>query len=117
MLANGRLVDAINRISPDGMFQVATQAILNPHVTAVILTTDQRVAVAPSRARPDSILSLDQSLLVVGPQVLVIVGDHGRSPSGSPTSRSCARRCAPDGWRPGRPGGSSGAAGRRSSSC
>jgi ABC-2 type transport system permease protein len=72
VIANGHLQDALTRISPDGMFQIATQAILDPHVTAGILTIDQRVAVAQQGA-PGSILSLDQSLLVVGPQVLAIV--------------------------------------------
>ena len=62
----------MTRISPDGMFQIATQAILDPRVTASILTIDQRVAVAQQGA-PGSILSLDQSLLVVGPQVLAII--------------------------------------------
>ncbi len=73
-LANSRLVDAINRISPDGMFQVATQAILNPHLTQSIMTTDQLVAAAQQGTLATSILSLDQSLLVVGQQLLVIVG-------------------------------------------
>src|SRR5450759_1928386 len=72
LISNGHLQDALTRISPDGMFQIATQAILAPHVTAGILTSDQRVAVAQQGA-PGSILSLDQSLLVVGPQVLAIV--------------------------------------------
>jgi len=67
VIANGRLQDTLTRISPDGMFQIATQAILDPRVTAGILTIDQRVAVAQQGA-PGSILSLDQSLLVVGPQ-------------------------------------------------
>ena len=72
VIANGHLQDALTRISPDGIFQIATQAILDPHVTAGILTIDQRVAVVQQGA-PGSILSLDQSLLVVGPQVLAIV--------------------------------------------
>ena len=72
VISNGHLQDALTRISPDGMFQIATQAILDPHVTAGILTIDQRVAVAQQGAA-GSILSLDQSLLVVGPQVLAIV--------------------------------------------
>ena len=55
VIANGHLQDALTRISPDGMFQIATQAILDPHVTAGILTIDQRVAVAQQGA-PGSIL-------------------------------------------------------------
>ena len=73
VIANGRLQDALTRISPDGMFQIATQALLNPHLTQSIMTTDQLVAAGQQGTLASSILSLDQSLLVVGPQVLAII--------------------------------------------
>lgn len=78
-LAHGHLLDTLTRVSPDGMFQVSTQAILNPNLVASLvvgqgfLTTDQLQALGQQGASPNSILSLDQSLLVVGPQVLAII--------------------------------------------
>ena len=73
VLANGHLTDALTRISPDGMFQLATQALLNPHLTSSIMTTDQLVAAGQQGALGSSILSIDQSLLIVGQQLLVLV--------------------------------------------
>ena len=72
-LANGHLTDVLTRMSPDGMFQLATQALLNPHLTSSIMTTDQLVAAGQQGALGSSILSIDQSLLIVGQQLLVLV--------------------------------------------
>lgn len=70
-LANLRLRETLERLSPNTLYLQATQAILDPRITG--FGVDSALAGQAQGALPTTILSLDQSLLVVWPQVVALV--------------------------------------------
>ncbi len=69
LLSNAQLQELLARLSPSTLYQEATVVLLNPSVRTIGVVLPQQV----DRAIP-STLSLDQSLLLVWPQVVGLVG-------------------------------------------
>lgn len=70
-LANLRLRETLERLSPDTLYLQATRAILDPRVTGFGI--DAALASQSQGALPSTVLSLPQSVLVVWPQVVALV--------------------------------------------
>ncbi len=70
-LGNLRLRETLERLSPSTLYLQATRAILDPRVNGFGI--DSALASQAQGALPTTILSLDQSLLVVWPQVVALV--------------------------------------------
>jgi ABC-2 type transport system permease protein len=68
LLANARLEETLSRLSPSTLYQEATVVLLNPGVRTIGAILPEQA----DRAIP-STLSLDQSLLLVWPQVVALV--------------------------------------------
>jgi ABC-2 type transport system permease protein len=69
-LANAQLQDQLSRLSPGTLFNEATSALLDPSRRWVGLVLQSQL----DRAFRLSFLGLDQSLLVIWPQVVALVG-------------------------------------------
>jgi ABC-2 type transport system permease protein len=70
-VANLRLRETLELLSPNTLYLQATQAILDPRITG--FGVDSALASQAQGALPTTILSLGQSLLVVWPQVVALV--------------------------------------------
>jgi ABC-2 type transport system permease protein len=70
-VANVTLQSNLARLSPTELFTEATQAVLNPTIQTFDISSLLRLNVEPRAI--GSVLSLDQSLLVVWPQVVTLV--------------------------------------------
>jgi ABC-2 type transport system permease protein len=68
LLANARLEETLSRLSPSTLYQEATVVLLNPGVRTIGAILPEQA----DRAIP-STLSLDQSLLLVWPQVVALI--------------------------------------------
>ena len=72
ILANNSLQETIKRLRPDILYSEASRALLSPQVTDV--STPATVgAYAQAQQRIPSLLSLDQSFILVWPQVVALV--------------------------------------------
>ena len=69
LLSNAQLQELLARLSPTTLYQEATVVLLNPGIRTIGVILPQQA----DRAIP-STLSLDQSLLLVWPQVVALVG-------------------------------------------
>ena len=70
-LANARWTEFLSRLSPAQLYQDATLVLLNPSVRTI---TPSLIQSAQADRAVASVLSLDQSLLLVWPQVVALVG-------------------------------------------
>ena len=71
-LANNGLQDTLRRLLPDTLYREASLSLLNPQVTSV--STPATVgAYQQAQQRIPSLLSLDQSFILVWPQVVALV--------------------------------------------
>jgi ABC-2 type transport system permease protein len=68
LLANARLEETLSRLSPSTLYQEATVVLLNPGVRTIGAILPEQA----DRAIP-STLSLDQSLLLIWPQVVALI--------------------------------------------
>jgi ABC-2 type transport system permease protein len=65
--------EAVQRLLPDTLYREASNALLTPQVTTVSTPTTIG-QLAQARERIPSLFSLDQSFLLIWPQVVVLVG-------------------------------------------
>ena len=70
-LANARWTEFLSRLSPAQLYQDATLVLLNPSVRTI---TPSLIQSAQADRAVASVLTLDQSLLLVWPQVVALVG-------------------------------------------
>jgi len=70
-LANAQMQENLQRLSPNQLFFEATGAVLNPSIRT---TTPGLVTASQANQAIGSVLSLDQSLLVIWPQFVAIIG-------------------------------------------
>ena len=70
-IAHAALQQNLARVSPTELFTEATQAILNPTIQTFDISSLLRLSTEPRAVA--SVLSLDQSLLVIWPQVVALV--------------------------------------------
>lgn len=68
-IANVSLQQELARLSPNRLFEEATSALLNPRVRSVGIVLPGQA----DQAAPDSLLPLDQSLLVIWPQIVALI--------------------------------------------
>ena len=71
-VANRTMIENLSRLSPSTLFQESTQALLDPSVRTLSLVTLVLQLGQGSRAA-GTLLSVDQSLLVIWPQVVALV--------------------------------------------
>jgi ABC-2 type transport system permease protein len=69
-LANLRLQETLERVSPSTLYLQATQAILDPRL--VVFNVDAALAANTQGTLPNSILSFGQSMLAVWPQLVAL---------------------------------------------
>ena len=73
VLGNAQLQQLINRLMPSTLYAEISRVILNPSVTQISAPTTIG-QVVQGQQRIDTLLSLDQSLLLVWPQLVALVG-------------------------------------------
>ncbi len=73
VLGNAQLQQLISRLMPSTLYAEISRVILNPSVTQVSAPTTIG-QVVQGQQRIDTLLSLDQSLLLVWPQIVALVG-------------------------------------------
>ncbi|MFL5713196.1 MAG: ABC transporter permease, partial [Chloroflexota bacterium] len=73
VLGNAQLQQLISRLMPSTLYAEISRVILNPSVTQVSAPTTIG-QVVQGQQRIDTLLSLDQSLLLVWPQMVALVG-------------------------------------------
>ena len=73
VLANAGLSEALQRLLPDTLYREASLTLLNPQVTTVSTPTTLG-EFAQAQQRIASVFSLDQSFILIWPQVVALVG-------------------------------------------